>query len=328
MKNDSKIIVSAVAISNEADVRIMKRVSQYGGGLFHHTVDPRTLPQIVLEQLQDKPKDEPQDNRPLFPVQSGGSELLAGFGVRNYPAVLGYMDTEVKKGAHADLIIPRDDRRAPLLASWRYGKGKSVAFTSDLEGRWTRNWIPWTGLQGFWGRILEWLSPGEQHLIPVHEARVNFTGGQSIFDLSIYEDSSANSQFRFGLSSKGGKTEGTLTKLAPGHFQAVLPTFSSGDYRVDITEERAGQRIAFPPVAYTLPYDPSTEVPRPEFNYRLLSRLAEGSGGEINPSAPNLLRREILSKNYRPMRQPLLILAFLLLLAEIALRRFVFGESD
>ena len=238
------------------------------------------------------------------------------------------MDTEVKRGAHADLIIPRDDRRAPLLASWRYGKGKSVAFTSDLEGRWTRNWIPWTGLQVFWGRILEWLSPGDQNLIPVHEARVNFTGGQSIFDLSIYEDSSANSQFRFGLSSKGGKTEGTLTKLAPGHFQAVLPTVSSGDYRVDITEERAGQRIAFPPVAYTLPYDPSTEVPRPEFNYRLLSRLAEGSGGEINPSAPNRLRRETLSKNYRPMRQPLLILAFLLLLAEIALRRFVFGESD
>jgi hypothetical protein len=328
MKNDSKIIVSAVAISNEADVRIMKRISQYGGGLFHHTIDPSTLPQIVLEQLQDKPKDEPQDIRPLVPVQSGGSELLAGVGARNYPAVLGYMDTEVKRGAYADLIIPRNDRRAPLLASWRYGKGKSVAFTSDLEGRWTRNWVPWGGLQGFWGGILEWLSPGEQNLIPLHDARVSFTGGQSILDLSVYEDSSANSLFRFSLSSKAAKTGGTLTKLAPGHFQAVLPVAASGDYRVDITEDRAGQRIAFPPVAYTLAYDPSAEMPRPEFNYRLLSRLAEGSGGEINPLAPNSLRRESLSKNYRPMRQPLLVLACLLFLIEVALRRLVFAESD
>ncbi len=328
MKNDSKITVSAVAISNEADIRIMKRVSQYGGGLFHHTIDPSTLPQIVLEQLQDKPRDEPRDNRPLIPVQSGGSELLAGFGVRNYPAVLGYMETEVKRGAQADLIIPRDDQRAPLLASWRYGKGKSVAFTSDMEGRWTRSWVQWGGLQGFWGQILDWLSPGEQNLIPLHEARVSFTGGQSILDLSVYEDSSANSQFRFSLSSKGGKTDGALTKLAPGHFQAVLPAISSGDYRIDVTEERASQRIPFPPVAYTLAYDRSAEVPRPEFNYRLLARLAEGSGGEINPRSPNTLRRESLSKNYHPVRQPLLILAFALFLIEIALRRFVFGESD
>jgi hypothetical protein len=264
----------------------------------------------------------------MIPVQSSGSELLAGFGVRNYPTVLGYMETEVKRGAQADLVIPRDDRRPPLLASWRYGKGKSVAFTSDLEGRWTRSWIAWGGLEGFWDHILEWLSPGEQNLVPLHEARVSFTGGQSILDLSVYEDSSANSQFRFSLSGKAGKTDGTLTKLAPGHFQAVLPATSSGDYRIDLTEDRAGQRIPFPPVAYTLAYDRGAEVPRPEFNYRLLARLAEASGGEINPPSPNSLRRESLSKNYQPIRQPLLILAFTLFLLEITLRRFVFGESD
>ncbi|MGZ8490243.1 MAG: VWA domain-containing protein [Candidatus Binatia bacterium] len=328
MKTDSKITVSAVAISNEADIRVMKRVAQYGGGLFHHTVDPSTLPQIVLEQLQDKPRDEPKDNRPLIPVLAGGSELLAGFGVRNYPAVLGYMDTEVKRGAQADLIIPRDDRRAPLLASWRYGKGKSVAFTSDLEGRWTRNWVPWDGLQGLWGRILEWLSPSEQNLIPLHETRVSFTGGQSILDLTVYEESGANSQFRFSLAGKNGKTDGTLNKLAPGHFQVVLPASTGGDYRIDLTEERGGQRIAYPPVAYTLAYDRSAEVPRPEFNYRLLARLAEGSGGEINPRSLESLRRESLTKNFQPVRRPLLILAFILLLVEIALRRLVFRESD
>ena len=164
--------------------------------------------------------------------------------------------------------------------------------------------------------------------MPLHEARVSFTGGQSILDLSVYEDGSANSQFRFALSGKTGKIDGTLTNLAPGHIQVVLPATTSGDYRIDLSEERGGQRIPFPPVAYTLAYDRSAEVPRPEFNYRLLSRLAEGSGGEINPRAPDGLRRESLSKNFQPVRQPLLVLAFLLLLAEIALRRLFLGESD
>ena len=108
MKNDLKITVSAVAISNEADVRIMKRISQYGGGLFRHVVDPASLPQIVLEQLQDKQREEPQDIKPLIPVPVAGSELLHGFGVRNYPAVLGYMETELKRGAQLDLQILKE----------------------------------------------------------------------------------------------------------------------------------------------------------------------------------------------------------------------------
>jgi uncharacterized membrane protein len=146
MKNEMKITVSAIAIGLEADIRIMKRISQYGGGLFHHTVDPTTLPQIVLQQLRDNTKDEPKSEKDLIPVQDRSSELLAGSGVKVYPAILGYMETELKRGARLDLLIPREDRSVPLLASWRYGRGKSAALTMDMESRWSRNWVPWNGI--------------------------------------------------------------------------------------------------------------------------------------------------------------------------------------
>jgi uncharacterized membrane protein len=328
MKNELKITVSAVAISNEADVRIMKRISQYGGGLFHHVVDPTSLPQIVLEQLQDKSRDEPQDHKPLIPVPGPGSELLAGFGVRNYPAVLGYMETELKRGAQSDVVIPRDDRRAPLLASWRYGRGKAVALTTDLEGRWSRNWIQWGNLQSFWAKILEWLSPNDDLEIPAHEARVSFADNRSILDLSVYEDASANSQLRFSITSKGTKSEGSLVKLAPGHYQAVLPITAAGSYRIDLTEDRGGRRISFPPVGYSLAYDSTSELPRSEFNLRLLARMAEATGGAVNPDSAERITTTSLTKSYQPVRQPLIILAVALLLLEITLRRFVFNEPD
>jgi uncharacterized membrane protein len=328
MKNDLKITVSSVAISNEADIRIMKRISQYGGGMFHHVVDPASLPKIILEQLQDKPRDEPQDNKPMTPILAAGSELLAGFGVRTYPAVLGYMETEVKRGAQLDLMIPRDDRRAPLLASWRYGRGKAVALTTDLESRWSRNWISWAGLQGFWGKVLEWINPKDEVEIPVHEARVSFTNNRSMLDLSVYEDSSANSQFRYSLTGKGAKTEGTLAKLAPGHYQAIMPITLAGSYRIDLIEERGGRRIPFPPIGYSLAYDLSTELPRSDFNTGLLIRMAETTGGEINPKPWDGARTVGLTRVYHPVRQPLIILALALLLLEIAFRRFVFGEAD
>jgi Ca-activated chloride channel homolog len=331
MKNDSKITVSAVAISTEADVRIMKRIAQYGGGLFHHVVDPSTLPQIVLEQLQDKPKEEPQKEENLIPVQDRGSELLAGFGPRIYPTVLGYMETDLKRGAHLDLLVTKQERRLPLLASWRYGKGRSVAFTTDLEGRWSRNWIQWGSLQGFWGRILEWLSPPEENLVPAHEARVSFVENQSVLDLSVFDEPSANSQYRFTLTGKAGKSEGTLNKLAHGHFQVVLPISQPGDYRVDLLEERGGRKIAFPPIGYTLPYDISRELPRPDFNTRLLVRLAETTGGETNPKPPvirNVNGRDMVTKTYQSLRQPFIILAFCFFLLEVAVRKFLFAEPD
>jgi Mg-chelatase subunit ChlD len=328
MRNDSKITVSAVAISTEADVRIMKRLSQYGGGLFHHTVDPSTLPQIVLEQLQDKPKDEPQNEGPWTPFADRSSDLLAGLAARTYPPVLGFMETDLKRGAQMDLVVQRQERRLPLLASWRYGQGKSIALTMDIEGRWSRSWIPWGGLQGFWNRILEWLVPVEENLVPTHEARVSFSENRSVLDLSIYEEIGANSHYRFSMIGKNGKAEGVLSKLAPGHYQATLPASEPGDYRIDISENRGSRRISFPPVGYSLPYSLNSELPRPDFNTRLLARIAETTGGEINPKSNNTQTITTMSKTSSPIKQPLIVLAFCLFLIEVALRKLVFAEPD
>jgi uncharacterized protein YegL len=328
MKNEMKVTVSAVAIGADADVRIMKRISQYGGGLFHHTIDPTSLPEIVLQQLQESPPDEPKREKDLIPVQEKGSELLAGFSTRSYPALLGYMETELKRGAHLDLGLPREDRRAPLLASWRYGKGKSAALTTDFEGRWSRNWLQWTALQGFWEKVFDWLRPtDERETIPVHEARVGLTGNQPFLDLFVYEDTAADSQFRFAVSGKAGKVDGTLQKLAPGHYQSPLPLSAPGDYRIELTEERRGRRLTYPPIGYSLPYELNGELPRPEFNLRLLSALAQTSGGEINPKSVESLQKQGVTKTYRPLRQPLIISAFALFLLEIAVRRLILAEA-
>jgi len=329
MKNEMKITVSAIAVGSEADIRVMKRIAQYGGGLFHYTLDPSTLPQIALQQLDDKPKDEPPRDRDFTPVQERGSELLASFPGRFYPSVRGYMETDLKRGAHLDLTILREDRKAPLLASWRYGRGKTIALTTDLEGRWSRNWIQWNDLQNFWTRIFDWLrpSPGDEP-IPVHEARISLAGNQPVLDLFMYEEAGSDSQFRFSAVGKSGKSEGTLKKLAPGHYQAPLPISAPGDYRIELSEERRGRRIVYPPVGYILPYDPRTEVTRPDFNTDLLVQLAQVTGGKINPQTPATDIKQTVTQNYQPIRQPLIVAAFVLFLLEIAARKFLFSEID
>jgi len=237
------------------------------------------------------------------------------------------METDLKRGAHLDLMIPRDDRKAPLLASWQYERGKSIALTTDLEGRWSRNWIQWNELQNFWGKILDWLRPSEEP-IPLHEARVSLSASQPVLELFAYEEASADSQFRFSVIGKSGRSEGTLRKLAPGHYQAELPISVPGDYRIEFTEERRGRRIAYPPIGYTLPYDRESEIARPEFNTNLLIQLAQATGGEINPESSDKFQKQDVTRNYQPMRQPLIVLAFVLFLLEIAARKLLLSEID
>jgi len=331
MKNEMKVTVSAIAIGAEADVRVMKRISQYGGGLFHQTIDPTSLPQIVMAQLQDTPPEDPRGERELTPIQERGSEVLGGFSARPYPRLLGYMETELKRGAHLDLMLPREDRRIPVLASWRYEKGKAAAFTADLEGRWTRNWIQWSAVQTFWERVLGWLRPSdERDPIPVHEVRVGLSANKPFLDLFLYEDTGADGQFRFSVLSvngKGSKIEGVLQKLAPGHYQVPLPLTAPGDYRVELAEERRGRRVAYPPIGYSLPYDLNSELPRPDFNLSLLNTLAQASGGEINPKSLGSLEKQQFTNIYRPLRQVLIMCAAALFLFEIAARKLFLSES-
>jgi len=329
MKNEMKITVSAVAVGDDADIRIMKRISQYGGGLFHHTLDASTLPQIVLQQLQDNPREEPQAEKEFTIVQERGSEVLAGFSARSYPNLRGYMETELKRNAHLDLAIAREEQKAPLMASWHFGRGKSLVWTTDLDGRWSRSWIQWQDLQRFWGKVFAWLRP-EEEPVPSHEARVSVSEHQPILDLFVYEDASLDSRFRFSLTGKGGKSDGSLKKLAAGHFQAALPISAPGDYHIELTEERKNRQIPYPSIGYTLSSNTfDSEIPRPDFNNSLLTKLAQGTGGEINPKLSNTIisSREITT-SYKPMRQPLIVTAFLLFIFEIALRKFVFTEPD
>ena len=327
MRSELKITVSAVAIGAEANLPLMKRITQYGGGFFHHTFDPTSLPRLVLQQMQETPQKETPKERELIPVQEPRSQVLGSLAQRNYPRVLGYMDTEIKRGADLDVTIARDAGRAPLVASWRYGRGKSLVLTMDMESKFSRNWIQWSGLQGFWDKALDWLRPAVEP-VPLHEARVSLINMRPVLDLYVYEDASANSQFSFSLAGKNDKTNGILKKLAPGHFQTVLPISKPGEYKIELSELRGDRKITLPTLGYALPYNANAELPRPGFNTALLTQLAQVSGGEINPRARDVAMEPAVTNHPVTKREPLIAMAFLLFLLEVALRKFVLAEAD
>ena len=82
-----------------------------------------------------------------------GHEAIQDIDWKEAPPLGGYVATTLKGTAEMVLMTHQED---PLLATWRYGLGRSVAFTSDAKAKWGVLWLRWGGFNKFWSQVTRW----------------------------------------------------------------------------------------------------------------------------------------------------------------------------
>ena len=91
-------------------------------------------------------------NLPDHPIVSGMSEP--------WPPVLGVNEVVLKKDREVSSIVslPSDQGGHPLLVAGTYGKGRSVAWTSDIGPHWlSPEFCSWEGYRRLWIQMLTWM---------------------------------------------------------------------------------------------------------------------------------------------------------------------------
>jgi hypothetical protein len=148
-----KITVSTVAIGKDADVQLMVDVAKWGKGRFYYTEDSQTIPRIfTLEtQLASKASLVEQPFKPQ--LTSPGHEAIQEIDWKSVPPLGGYVASTLKSTADLVLMSHQED---PVLATWRYGLGRSVAFTSDAKAKWAVLWLRWREFNKFWSQLIRW----------------------------------------------------------------------------------------------------------------------------------------------------------------------------
>src|SRR5690606_39257307 len=121
------ITISTVALGADADRALMGRLSELGKGRYYHTDDPANVPRIFTTEALTLTRDLVVEGE-IVPRRVSAGEPIEGLDA--FPTLGGYQRTYPKAAAQVLLAGPEDD---PLLVAWRYGLGKSVAFTSDLS---------------------------------------------------------------------------------------------------------------------------------------------------------------------------------------------------
>ena len=323
--HENGISLSAVAVGSDADIPFLKVLAQQGSGAFYHTLDPSQLPQIFIHDVKVATGEKTMKEQKDFPVDVGPSGIRST-SIEQFPDLKGFVETLPKRNAAIELVTRTEGQQNPILASWKYGKGTVIAFTSDANGRWSSTWLQWQHFVRFWTEVVDRVKGGSEekpHDVDF-DLRYSVSGKNLILDLALFDPSltsTSTPDVKVLVVAPGGGTESiALTPAAPGRFQAVIRGAKSGDYRLNFSYGA----VQLPDLALTVPGDAFGEKSAKGINVQLLSELAYLSGGRVNPTVAQLPLKGRTHEKRDTLFPPLAIAALLLLMLEVFLREGAF----
>jgi len=317
----SNISVSTVCIGAHSDRTLMKSIADWGKGRSYYTEDPKDIPRIFTGETKIVTRAAIIE-KPLKPQQAITSELMTGIG-DDLPVLYGQVITYPKPGAITVLTTPE----GPLLAAWRYGLGRSVAFTSDLAGRWGKDWARWEHFGRFSAQMIKWAQrPETEREYTAVMERQGETGTLTVDAVSDRNQflNHLNLKVNVKLPSEKSRLL-SLNQIAPGKYQGTFPAEEIGIYYFSLFED--GNDAADRPrvFGYGIPY--TDEFSGMGVDNALLGQIAAVTGGKVldlEKPPHDLFTADKGSKTSGLPLWPYMAAAFLLfLIIDVAARRLL-----
>ena len=314
--------VSTVAVGSQSDTTMLRRIAEGGDGRYYYTNDPYNVPRIFMKETNTVAKTSLVEE-PFRPRVSKRAQAVSGISWDSAPYLLGYVSTKPKDAAEVILV---SDTGEPILARWRYGLGKSVAFTSDLKNRWAVEWIRWLGYGKFWSQLIRDTMRSDDRDTLAMRTSVEQGEAHIVVDAIDDEDLFMNDLKSIVTLStpKGEKETVNLRQTAPGRYEARVPLKEYGSYNLKAQHDRNGDTIAVSLGTISYPYPQEYLFTEP--NREVMRRAADIGRGETNPEHATLFDPMGEEVKYRKELWPFFVMAALaLLLFDLIFRRLRLG---
>ncbi len=310
---ENDITLSTVAVGEGSDRALLQTLATGGGGRYYMTDEFSDIPSIFTKEAFMAGKKY-LNNITFSPTLVNWSQVMKG--IDAVPELDGYVATSMKATSKLLLAGPEND---PILASWQYGLGRSVAWTSDANGLWTSKWMSWEQSPGFWTNLISWVV--QQDLDKKYTAETAYIAGQGVITVKSIGKETLSAPEISGVlvTPKGLEEQITLEATAPGTYTGTFPAAGEGVYMVNLllqAEEATEKIVTGLNVGYSPEYDfYSNSGILPE-------RIAQVSGGRVLSKARDVFKGEVPpvvgSHNISNL---MLILGLLIFMSEIILRK-------
>lgn len=314
--HDRGITVSTVGIGN-ADVALLQNLAEWGGGRHYYTDDPYRLPFIFASETR-LVAPLPYEERNVQPVLVDRGDFLLGL-PSELPPIDGYLVTYPKEAATVHVMATEN---VPLLASWRYGLGRVVAFAGSLSPDWSAPWLTWEGLAPMWSQLVRW------SMRPPHSDNIGVSlevqRGIGRIWVDALDDRGEYLNF-LELTAEVRAADGNsraipLQQVGPGRYEATFPTQAVGTWVAAVHAEQGllpGPLMATATLAYPEEY----RALGPDID--LLAALADRSGGQVLQGVEDFVSVFAAGgtiPDRRPIWQWLLLTALTLFMFDLGVR--------
>jgi uncharacterized membrane protein len=315
------VTISTVAVGADSNgAAVMQAIAGWGHGRFYQSTGMQDVPQIFLKETQRALKPWIVEGN-ITPRLSSLAEVLPGVPLDTLPALTGYVATTPRAAADVVLKSPQGD---PLLATWQYGLGRVVAWTSDAEGRWTADLLRWPSANRFFGDIVRYSLP--QSGDPALQVETQVRGDHTHLLVTAPSDSGASVSVSAVTPDLSDATL-TLSSTGPGRFEGDLRTDQVGSYLLRITDSVGGTVKHANTMGLVVPYSP--EYRDLGTDTVTLTAIARAGGGVLLTDLSGVYDLAVPPVHgVLPIGELLLVLAILLFPIDIALRRFVLTAED
>lgn len=321
--NDADIKVSTVGIGN-VNSFTLKHLAAKCDGKYYESKDLSRLPEIFEEEVR-RLVGPPYVEAPVRPKLLVPTGILAPWAERagEIPLLQGYLGTTPKARAEVLLASETGD---PILAVWRYGLGRTLAFTSSVDGAWGRDWLTWKDFPTFWSRCVKDVVKRDRSDFKIR-ASVDGLEGRVVVDAVDGDGRYVNFLDLEAVVRDPGNDERTLVLASEGsgRYGVRFPLDRRGFYGVTLRRKEKGTMAELGTTTLALGYSPEMRF-LPADRSRL-EDWARRSGGRFLAAGVGELDGLLAEKDGGAARRAtelwpwLLGLALLLFALEIALRR-------
>jgi len=316
---ENKITLSTVAVGRSADFLLMKALAYGGNGRYYETDEFTDIPKIFAKEVFLAGKKY-LTNRTFTPGLAGSTEILKG--IEAVPQLDGYVTTTAKKTAN---VVFESDENDPILACWQYGLGRTVAWTPDVQGIWTYDWMNWEDAPKFWRNVVSWIV--QQNMSKGYAIETDIAGQNGSITVKAEDNAFMTAKDVKGIliGPDGTQQEIKLLPGAPGEYTGTFTDLESGVYIADIILSGSEGQSEHISTGLIMPYSPEYDIlsnDKSLDNHVLLQKIVyEGRGRILDDPA------QVFDSELPPVigkidpTNILIIVVLILFLLDVVIRR-------
>ena len=238
------ITMSTVGVGREPVRPFMQALADKAKGRAYFCDNGKAIPKIFETDTGTVAKLGITEE-PFYPQVIQATQVLRGLDMSQAPTLLGYVETLAKPQAHVVLAAKTGE---PILALWRYGRGATAAFTSDIQSRWAAPWLNWPGFGRFWVQLVR--STMRRERPQASRLTASAADGQLHVTLDAQDREgnlidAADAHVSITTQSEGREISPaplSMTQIAPGRYAASQPA-GQGTYWLNADIQRDGKLL-------------------------------------------------------------------------------------